>query len=69
MKQSELAPARCIGCGCDDHHSCDTDYGKCTWIIVDRALKVGVCSGCEAALQAWQQGHRTVPEIPQVVNG
>ncbi len=63
MKQSQLVLAHCIGCGCDDHHSCDTDYGKCTWIIVDRELNVGVCSGCEEALAAWQQGARTASAV------
>lgn len=61
MRKSQLATAYCIGCGCNDHHSCDTDYGKCTWIIVDRELNVGVCSGCEEALTAWQQGARSAP--------
>ena len=69
MMQSERALAQCIGCGCDDHRSCDTDYGKCTWIIVDRELKAGVCSGCEAALQAWHDGVRTPPEMAQAANG
>ncbi|MEH6577304.1 MAG: hypothetical protein V7731_09535 [Amphritea sp.] len=58
MKQHQLAPAYCISCGCDDHHSCDTDYGKCTWVLVDRELGVGVCSGCESAVEAWHQGVR-----------
>lgn len=66
MKQSGLARANCIGCGCDDHHSCDTDYGKCTWIIVDRELQVGVCSGCETALDAWHNGVRNAPQQRQM---
>ncbi|MDO6564557.1 hypothetical protein Q4488_14315 [Amphritea sp. 1_MG-2023] len=63
MEQSELVLAHCIGCGCDDHHSCDTDAGKCTWIVVDWELNVGVCSACKAALVAWKQGARSAAAV------
>ena len=36
--------ATCIGCGCDDNHSCSP---ICEWLAVDRAAHRGVCSSCE----------------------
>ena len=48
--------ASCIGCGCDDLHACVDDLGPCSWIVVDR----GVCSCCEAHMERWNAGDRSV---------
>lgn len=38
-----LNPATCAGCGCTDVQAC---LGGCSWLFVDRELKVGLCSNC-----------------------
>jgi hypothetical protein len=61
MPDSELPPATCIGCGCDDLHACPSElFGSCYWLRVDRELCVGVCSGCPFHLQRWDSGERAV---------
>lgn len=50
-----IADARCIGCGCDDNHSCD---GGCYWVRLDRSIRLGVCSHCEPLSQEWDNGRR-----------
>jgi hypothetical protein len=38
--------AVCIGCGCDDRHAClDGLDVPCGWVLVDRALDIGICNG------------------------
>lgn len=51
-----MSPAVCIGCGCDDNHACPDG---CWWLRVDRADAKGVCSECEAHVEAWDRGDRT----------
>lgn len=46
----------CIGCGCDDNHACDEG---CYWLRVDLRENKGVCSACEAHVEAWDRGDRT----------
>lgn len=53
--------AVCIACGCDDLHACDDGLGgPCGWLVVDRKLRVGVCSSCSSALKRWKRGERQV---------
>jgi len=52
--------ASCIGCGCDDLHACVDDLGPCSWIVVDRDAGRGVCSCCEAHMERWNAGDRSV---------
>jgi len=47
--------AVCIGCGCDDRHAC---RGGCWWLRVDYIAELGVCSECEAHVEAWDRGDR-----------
>lgn len=56
------AVATCIGCGCTDLDAClDPDTGvTCSWLRVDRAAGVGVCSVCDEELERWHAGDRTV---------
>ncbi len=36
--------SRCVGCGCTDARACE---GGCSWLMVNRRLRIGVCSECE----------------------
>jgi hypothetical protein len=50
----------CIGCGCDEHNACydpRTDNG-CYWLRLDQDARLGVCSQCEAHVEAWDRGER-----------
>src|SRR5689334_5308776 len=41
--------AVCIGCGCDDHHTCELGtFGDipCRWLRVNRPQACGVCTCC-----------------------
>lgn len=60
MPRWRAAPLNiCIGCGCDDVHACMTSAGPCSWLRLDAARRVGVCSGCRPSLAAWDAGVRT----------
>ena len=52
--------ASCIGCGRDNLHACVDDLGPCSWIVVDRDAGRGVCSCCEAHMERWNAGDRSV---------
>lgn len=53
--------AICIGCACDDLHACDDGLGcGCSWLVVDRRRRVGVCSCCVSNLSRWREGDRTL---------
>lgn len=54
--------AHCIECGCHDFAACQVDDtgGPCSWLAVDRAAGLGVCSACPDGLARWQAGDRTV---------
>lgn len=54
--------AICMGCGCDDLHACwdDTAGNPCSWLVVDRAAGLGVCSCCPDHMERWRQGDHTV---------
>lgn len=56
-----MSVAACIGCGCDDNHACGDG---CYWLRVDRAEGSGVCSECEAHVEAWDRGDRTPRATP-----
>lgn len=54
--------ATCISCGCNDLLPClvEGDHG-CSWTLVDREAKVGLCSNCpgdESILRLWHAGVR-----------
>lgn len=52
---------RCIGCGCDDRHACQDEFGEpCGWLRIDREAGVGVCSECPEAVALWDDGGRAV---------
>lgn len=51
----------CIGCGCDDLHACEDDFGDpCFWLELDRDAGVGVCSECPGSLGRWDRAERDV---------
>jgi hypothetical protein len=56
----------CIGCGCTDDFAC---YGSCSWLAVDYAAGVGVCSNCGHALPAWENGARHAAFLPEIPSG
>lgn len=63
-----MKSARCIGCGCDDNHACQP-YG-CSWLRVDYAAGVGVCSECRALVAEWDQGRRDgIPDLTTPMRG
>lgn len=53
--------SNCIGCGCHDFAACvDEATGRpCSWLVLDTAAAVGVCSACPDSLVQWNQGMRT----------
>lgn len=55
--------ATCIGCSCDDFHACQTEDGPCSWLEVDYAAGLGVCSNCEEHIERWDKGDRTLPPM------
>jgi hypothetical protein len=62
----DLVQAICVGCGCTDAHACE---GGCSWLAVDYAAGVGVCSNCSHALAAWQAGARHAAFLPEIPAG
>lgn len=56
----KLAP--CIECGCHDLAAChdEASGGPCSWLVVDRAAGLGVCSACSDAVARWQAGDRAI---------
>jgi hypothetical protein len=61
--------AECIGCKCNDFRAC---LGGCSWLRVDYAIGLGVCSHCPERMAAWDAGSRdiqgdvSVPEVALV---
>lgn len=55
-----MSIATCIGCGCTDQHACVGANGPCSWLVVDYAAGVGVCSCCESHMGRWEAGDRSV---------
>jgi hypothetical protein len=55
-----MSPMVCIGCGCDDYHACvDALEQPCSWVRVDPAAGLGVCSACpKADVARWDRGNR-----------
>ncbi len=51
--------AKCIECGCDDLHACESG---CCWVRLDRAAGLGVCSECAHRVSGWDAGDRTLGE-------
>jgi hypothetical protein len=35
--------SQCIRCGCTDSQACE---GGCSWAVVDRNVRQGICSNC-----------------------
>jgi hypothetical protein len=56
------AAAHCIGCGCHDFAACCNDQTgtPCSWLVVDRSTRRGVCSECHEHMSRWRSGDRTV---------
>lgn len=52
----------CIGCGCDDLHSCevDDDGNACHWLRVDEEQLLGVCSECPEHVARFDAGDRSI---------
>jgi hypothetical protein len=61
----EVPEARCLGCGGNDRDWWvdEASKGDLTlhWLRVDYALGMGVCSHCEAWVEAWDAGVRVRP--------
>lgn len=57
IARQELPPeAMCIGCGCKDSRTCP---GGCSWAVVDRDRKIGVCSCCDEKMHPiWNKAVR-----------
>ena len=56
-----MSNTACIGCGCDEFHSCGEG---CCWLRFDYAEGKGVCSACDEHLDAWDRGDRTAHAQP-----
>lgn len=60
----ETIPLRthCIECGCHDLAACFDEEKEqpCSWLVVDRAAGIGVCSACRPALKRWKAGDRSI---------
>lgn len=60
---TDESSATCIGCGCTHERPCwlddDVECSTCTWLKIDRALGVGVCSECADLQSGWDAGERT----------
>lgn len=53
---SQPGQCRCIGCGCDDRHACQDEFGEpCGWLRIDRETGVGVCSECPDTVALWDR--------------
>lgn len=51
----------CISCGCEDRKACvDSDNNPCSWVRLERSLRVGVCSMCPDAISRWDAGDKTI---------
>ncbi|MEF2975491.1 hypothetical protein V3473_31080, partial [Pseudomonas aeruginosa] len=52
--------AHCIECGCHDLAACfdEASGGPCSWLALDRAAGVGVCSACPDGMERWNAGER-----------
>lgn len=57
--------AHCIECGCHDLAACfdEASGGPCSWLALDRAAGVGVCSACPDGMERWNAGERE-PAVP-----
>jgi hypothetical protein len=55
--------AVCIGCGCTDTNACD---GGCSWLRVDRAAGLGVCSECPEKVARFDAGKRALSEDARI---
>ncbi|WP_205736064.1 hypothetical protein [Acidiferrobacter sp. SPIII_3] len=63
MLDTDVEVSFCIECGCDDWHACP---GGCSWLRVDRAAGLGVCSECASRVADWDRGDRTCTEESQM---
>jgi hypothetical protein len=58
--------AVCIGCGCDDHHTCELGvFGDvpCRWLCVNRPKGLGVCTCCHGLDWRNQAALRSDPDF------
>jgi hypothetical protein len=47
---------KCLGCGCDDDHTCHDALGDpCRWIRISPTLGLGLCSECEDHLADYKK--------------
>lgn len=51
--------ARCVSCGCTDNRAC---LAGCSWILVSRQARIGVCSQCNTP--AARHLFRTAQRVP-----
>jgi hypothetical protein len=57
--------SHCATCGCHDLAACfdEATCGPCSWLVVDREAKLGVCSACPEGLHRWNAGDRQLPVL------
>lgn len=62
--------SHCTTCGCHDLAACfdEATGGPCSWLVVDRQAKLGVCSACPEGLERWNAGDRELA-VPVNVGG
>lgn len=51
----------CIGCGCSEDSPCPGPQ-PCSWLRLDQAEGLGVCSACPLDVQRWDDGDRSFSE-------
>ena len=58
-EEPQTEPIVCVGCGCDDNDPCSSVFDEaCSWIRVNYADRVGVCSECYGIVEAWDNDQR-----------
>ena len=48
---------KCIGCGCRDARPCINFVtgGRCRWLIISHAKRIGLCSSCPEKLKEFRE--------------
>ncbi len=57
----------CIGCGCTDIKGCKPNPEPCSWLLKDNYLSLGVCSNCEAHVEALQNQQNKMSEMAKEI--
>jgi hypothetical protein len=52
-----LNPSTCLACGCTDRRACP---GGCSWLELDREIRIGLCSSCGDRRADWPQWRANV---------